>query len=102
MDGFTQIVFRVTEETYGSPFPYIPNESILLLIQEGTVELSRYYEATRDAPDPSLEHPPGLKQNEQLRLEVTQTIKDKFPQYLESETAVILTCPASIAARIVW
>lgn len=39
MEEFTLIEFKVTDELLGIPDPYIPDETVIVLIQAGEVEI---------------------------------------------------------------
>lgn len=84
------------------PTPYIPNGYIVLLIQDGKVEISRYNEPTEEDPMPSLDHRKDIPVNRELENELLNIIKDKYPQYLNPEVAVIVTCPKEIVEKVIW
>jgi hypothetical protein len=102
MDDFTLINFIVTDEYYGHPQPYISDATIVILIQEGKIILSRYIEATVDNPIPAFDHPRYGAANDEIENLLLEIIKEKYPQYLGSDTSVVLSCPRIITDKIVW
>ena len=102
MEDLTLIEFRVTHNTYGYPDPFIPDGSIVILIQDGKIEFSLYHEATDEYRYPSFSHPREQEKNKKLELEVTELLMLKYPEYLVSDTSIVLTCPVRIAEKIVW
>lgn len=102
MSELKLIKFKVTDKYYGYPDPFIPNGYIVLLIQDGKVRLSKYNEPTDDNPTPSFDHPKDLPANKELENKLLNTIKEKYPQHLTSDVAVILTCPNDLVEKIIW
>src|SRR5882672_8236023 len=102
MNEFTIIEFKVTDKYFGYPQPFIPNGYIVLLIQDGKVEISKYNEPTDDNPIPSFDHPKDLPVNKELENRLLNTIKQRYPQYLTLDEAVILTCPNDVLEKIIW
>ena len=102
MSELILIKFRVTDKFYGYPDPFIPNGSVVILIQDGILEIARYNEPTDDTPIPSFDHPKELSINKELANGLFNIIKEKYPQYLLSEVAVTLTCPSYIADKVLW
>jgi hypothetical protein len=102
MEDLTLIKFKVTNKLFGYPQPFIPDGSIVILIQEGRIEFSLYNEATQDFPNPTFNHPKEQEKNRELELEVEELIKQKHPQYLTSDVSIVLTCPTRIAEKIIW
>jgi hypothetical protein len=102
MEDLTLIKFKVTNTLFGYPQPFISGGSIVILVQEGRIQFSLYNEATESSPYPSFSHPKVEGENKKLEFEVMGLIKKKHPQYLDSIVSIVLTCPPSIAERIVW
>jgi hypothetical protein len=102
MDDLTLIKFKVTDKHYGFPEPFIPNNYIVLLIQEGKVQISRYNEPTDDNPFPTFEHPNDNAVNKALESHLLKAIKEKHPQYLLSDRDIVVTCPENIVEKIIW
>ena len=102
MEDLTLIKFKVTEDRLGYPEPFIPDGSIVLLIQEGNIQFSLYREATEKNGYPTLIHPRDREKNIDLELEVKELIAKMHPEYLLSRDSIVLTCPNVIEKKIVW
>ena len=102
MEDLTPIKFNVTNNLLGYPEPFITDGSIVILIQDGKIEFSLYHQATDEYRYPSFSHPREQGKNKKLELEVTELLKLKYPEYLVSDTSIVLTCPVRIAEKIVW
>ncbi len=102
MEDFTLIAFKVTDEFLGVPNPYIPDGVVVILIQDGKVEIGRYNEPSIKEQMPSIIHPDKSSDNLDLTEQLLNMIKEKLPQYLASEMAVVLTCPNSILEKVKW
>ena len=103
MEDYTKIVFRVTEDFYGYPNPFIENGTIIVLIQDGVTEIGKYEEPTIEHPFPAFSHPdPKNEINAGLASKLEEDIKQKFPEYIKSDIAITLVCPMEIANQIVW
>lgn len=102
MEEFTLIEFKVTDEFLGVPDPYIPDGAVIVLIQDGKVEIGRYNEPSNKEPMPSITHPDKSSDNLDLTEQLLNIIKEKHPHYLASEIAIILTCPKFILEKVKW
>jgi hypothetical protein len=70
MEDLTLIKFKVTEDQFGYPEPFIPDGSIVVLIQGGDIQFSLHREATENGAYPTLSHPNDPEKNIDLELEV--------------------------------
>jgi hypothetical protein len=102
MDDFSRIIFKVTEDYFGLPYPHVETGTILILIQDGQIEFSRYQEPTKDNPFVSFSHPIFPEKNSQLLLSVEHQLKSRFPEFFRDNTSVVLTCPLGIADLLIW
>ena len=99
-DEIPEIVFRVTENTFGMPEPHIPDGTIVILLQNRTAEVGRYIAPSQpDDPSPAIDHPIN---SQELELDALIAVRKAFAQYLRSEIAHVYTCPPEIAARAIW
>ncbi|HEY8893622.1 MAG TPA: hypothetical protein VIM79_02365 [Niastella sp.] len=97
------IQFKVTDEFYGYPDPYMPTGTIVILIQDGKISISKYHEPTVEEPFPSFSHPdPNLSKNIEIEQKLYDLIQEKHPQYLNSEDSVVVLCPGKYLPEIVW
>jgi hypothetical protein len=95
-----QIEFRCTDDTYGMPFPPIPDGSIVILVQDGRAEVGRYEEPRPpDEPSPAFDHPANAAD---LSADALRAVLAAFPHIDLNGPAVTFTCPAELAARAVW
>ena len=94
-----EIVFRVTETTYGSPFPYIPNGSIVILVQQGEAVIGKYEEPTEDEPSPSFSHPIN---SAELKKEALEIVKVSYPNVAKSKNARTFICPETLSTKAKW
>ena len=94
-----EIVFRCTETTFGSPVPYIPNGTIIILVQDGEAIIGKYEEPTEDEPSPSFSHP--INESE-LKEETLETVKSHFPNVGASKNARTFVCPDYLFAKALW
>jgi hypothetical protein len=99
----TSIKFKVTDKYMGYPEPFIPDGTIVLLIQNGEVIISKYHEPTDIDPYPSFSHPKlEIGQNKEIQKKVYEIIKNEYPRHLKSEESNVLTCPLDFAKEIIW
>jgi hypothetical protein len=102
-DDLTFIEFKVTDKYYGYPNPFIQTGSIVLLVQDGEVKISRYHEPTDEEPFPSFSHPsPNIPRNKEIEDELYKYLSTKYPQYLSSEEDVVFLCPIKYISEIIW
>lgn len=94
-----EIVFRCTETTFGSPVPYIPNGTIVILVQDGKAIIGKYEEPTEDEPSPSFSHP--INESE-LGEEALETVESHFPNVVASEIARTFVCPDYLSVKAKW
>jgi hypothetical protein len=94
------IEFRCTEDTYGMPFPHIPDGSIVILVQDGRAQVGRYEEPRPpDEPFPAFDHPANV---EGLESEAMRRVLAEFPDIDPHGRALVFICPEELAARAVW
>ena len=95
-----RIVFRVTETTFGSPEPYIPDGTYVILVQDGRAQVGRY-EAPNppDEPSPAFAHPVNVNDLESAALDA---VRSAFPRFERIKTSQVYTCPTELAARAIW
>lgn len=95
-----QIEFRCTEDTFGMPFPHIPDRSLVILVQDGRAEVGRYEEPRpQDEPSPAFDHPAN---SSELSADALAVVLTAFPHIDLNGPALTFTCPAELAARAVW
>lgn len=97
-----RIIFRVTETTYGTPEPFIPDGAYVILVQDGRAQICRY-----EAPQPPTDPFPRLESAENwemLEAQARDAIKEAFPDFDKEETdiAKTFTCPAELANKATW
>ena len=102
MNEFAVIKFVVTDKYYGCPQPFIPDGTVVILMQEGRIELSRYIEPTIENPTAMFDHPGDPLVNKELEQCIFDIIKEKYPHHLLPDKSVVLSCPLSVAEKIVW
>ncbi len=81
----------------GRTSPEVNSGSPILLIQDGIVQVGKLN--LGDAYDINIEHPRNQAELDPI---ATKLIKDKKPQYLKSETSVIVLCPNTISDMMKW
>jgi hypothetical protein len=102
-ENLTLIRFKVTDEFYGYPEPYIPPGTIVILIQDRKISISKYHEPTVEEPFPSFTHPDSnLSKNIEIEQKLYSLIHEEYSQYLYSEDSVVLLCPGKYLGEIVW
>lgn len=99
MKKLNQIIFRVTNETYGTPDPFIEDGTILIFIQDGEAQFAKYQKATLDNPFPVLSYPKNGKILKYLALDI---LKNDNPKHLNSEIALHFVCPEEYIERLKW
>jgi hypothetical protein len=102
MEDFAPIRFTLTDSYYGIPEPYIPNGTIVLLVQDGRVRICKYEEPTNEERVVRLSNAKDDVLNEILEADLLNIISYNYPQYLLQEKAVTLICPQNILDKIVW
>lgn len=103
MEDFTLIEFKVTDEFYGYPHPFISTGAIVILIQDGKTSISKYHEPTVDEPFPEFTHPSANSiKNKEIEQELSGHIQQHYPQYFSSNESVILLCPGKYWEEIEW
>ena len=101
MEDLTIIEFKITNGTYGYPSPYIPDGSIVLMIQDNEVKFAKYQNA-KQSGFPSFSHPNPFIQNTEVEREIVALIEEKYPDMFSTERSFILTCPKRFIDKIVW
>jgi hypothetical protein len=94
-----EIVFRCTANTYGSPFPYISDGTIVILVQQGEASIGHYEEPTGANPFPVFSHPTN---NAELKQETLERVKSFYPDIATSDQARTFVCPESLASKAKW
>ena len=95
-----QVVFRCTEDTYGMPDPFVPDGTVMILVQDGTAEVSRYEAPTPpDNPFPALDHPVN---SAELQGEALKRVLAEHPDIDLHGDALTFICPPDLEARAVW
>ena len=95
-----QITFRCTKDTFGYPDPYIPNGTIVILIQNGEAEIGRWEEPTPpENPMPSFDHPINTKE---LKAEVLQIVLKNHPNINLYGGFLCYVCPKEMASKAIW
>jgi hypothetical protein len=102
MKDFDLIKFTVTDKYYGVPKPYIPEGTVVLLIQDGSVGIRKYEAPTDEDPVPKLCPAKDDIVNEILETDLLNVIRYSYPEYLLQDKAVILICPNDILDKIIW
>jgi len=101
-EDFALIKFTVTDKYYGVPEPYIPDGTVVLLVQDGRVSICKYEEPTDEDRSVRLNHAKDDILNEILETDLLNVIRYNYPQYLLQDKAVILICPKDIIDKIIW
>ena len=102
MEELSLIEFLVTDKYFGWPNPFIPNGSIIILIQDNKLEFGIYNEPNEETPYPSFSHPIEPQKNREIELEIEKYIRQNHSEYFTSKNAIVLTCPSRIAEKIIW
>lgn len=102
-EDLTFVKFKVTDKYYGYPEPYIQTGSIVLLVQDGQIIISRYHEPTDEEPFPSFSHPsPNIPRNKEIEDELYKYLSVEYPQCLSTEESLVLLCPTKYLSEIKW
>ena len=99
MNKLKQIIFKVTNENYGTPFPLIEDETIMILFQDGKAEFVKYHKATLENPFPTFSHP---KNGEILKYFALDLINNDNPEHLKSDVALHFVCPEEFMDKLMW
>ena len=103
MEDFVVIEFWGNEDSLFLPTPFIPDKTIVILLQDRTVKIAKYHEPNKEESTLSFSHPNDeIPKNREIRKIVTDIIKTKYPAYLDPEVALILTCPEYLAEQLIW
>lgn len=95
-----EIIFRAMGGTFGMPDPFVPDGTIVILLQRGRAEVARYEAAT-----PSSNRFPSLapaRNWEDLETDALLAIRKAFPHHVRSKRAHVYWCPTNIAKRAIW
>ncbi len=97
-----RIVFRVTETTYGTPEPFVPDGAYIILVQEGRAQICRY-QAPRPPRDPFPKFE-SAENWEMLEAEVMAAIRAAYPDFDKTDVDIAKTysCPAELINKAVW
>jgi hypothetical protein len=102
-ENLTLIEFKATDKYYGYPNPFIQTGSIVLLIQDGEVKISKYHEPTDEEPFPSFSHPsPDISRNKEIEDELYNYLSVEYSQYLSAQKSVVFLCPIKYISEIIW
>ena len=102
MEDFSLIDFIVTDKYFGWPKPFIPDDSVVILIQDAKIGFALYKEATTESPYPTLNHPADQARNKALELEVETYVRQSHPEYLKLKQSIVLTCPKRISEQVIF
>ncbi|WP_299437768.1 hypothetical protein [uncultured Aquimarina sp.] len=83
----------------GKTIPKVASGTYIILIQEKTVQVGKLYLGEQYDFYMEIDHP---KNQSDLAILVTELIKEKKPEYLESENSIIVICPKYIADKMIW
>lgn len=94
-----KITFKPTSKSFGSPEPYIPDGTFVILVQDGRAQVGRYEAATTDVPWPTILHPVN---SVQLESDALDAVRSAFPDFEEIKDSQVYTCPPELATRAIW
>jgi hypothetical protein len=95
-----RIEFRCTNDTYGMPFPHIPNGTVIIMVHEGRAQVGRYEEPQLpDKPWPAFAHPTNVAE---LETDAMRQVLGEFADIDPNKESLVFTCPQELAARAVW
>ncbi len=108
-DSLQEIIFRVTETTYGMPDPPIPDESSVIVFNDRRAKVCRYKEPTSGDPFPRFKPAANW---EALEGEALEAIRISYPLYRRAwnwlrghgryRKAHIYTCPLGLSQQAFW
>ena len=83
----------------GRTEPHIPSETIILLIQDGKAAVGRFMQDSENQSSFYIDHP---KNQNDLDIQATAIVKERKPEYLKSDRALILICPTEILLKTIF
>jgi hypothetical protein len=83
----------------GQTNPHIPFGTDVLLIQDGAVQVGKLLQDPEDKDSVYIDHP---KNQAGLHLRAMKIIKERRPEYLKSDIALTVICPADISKDMAW
>lgn len=95
IEKFTIIKISATGKTN----PYVPFGTEILLIQDGIVQVGKLLQDPDDKDSVYIDHP---KNQTELDFRATKAIEEQKPEYLLSDVALIIICPAEISKDMLW
>lgn len=99
MQKLKKIIFKVTDENYGTPYPYIKDGTILIIYQNGEAGFGKYHMATLENPFPTFSHP---KNNKMLSLLALKIIGNDDQDHLNSDVSLHFVCPEEYLDKLMW
>lgn len=94
-----KVKFRVTEKYFGVPEPFIPDESLIILYQDGRAQIGKYYAATDENRSPYFSHP---KNWQELEPELLVLIRKQFPEDIDDEDSNCYLLPEEYINKLLW
>ena len=79
--------------------PYVPPGTDILLIQDGLVQVGKLLHDPDDLATVYIDHP---KNQAELGRRAKKIVEKQKPEYLESDFALIVTCPVEISRDVEW
>lgn len=83
----------------GTTKPKVESGINIILIQDEAVQVGKLNLGKQYEFNMEIDHP---KNHKELNIVVSKIIKEKKPEYLESENSVIVVCPNHISDRMIW
>ena len=83
----------------GKTDPNIHFGTDILLIQDGTVQVGKLLQDPEDKESFYIGHPTNQTD---LDILATKIVKEQKPEYLKSDVALTVTCPAEISKDMLW
>ena len=95
-NNLPEIVFRVTQQYYGWPEPFIEDGTLVIFVQDHEAKVTEYAAPTEEDPNPWFW---DIENKDELIPEAERLVREGAPAALKVERATFFLCPEGCDAQ---